>query len=375
MRLLHVVPHLDEEAAGPTQSVMRLCESLAAMGNQVDLHTMAGGRQPNGVQLHVHKEWRLPPRFGFSPQLRAKLAAASRSADIVHNHSLWSYPNMAAGLACPPDKILVTSPRGTLAPAARQRSRWKKRLFAPLQRPAIERAACLHATSAMELQDIRAAGLRQPVIVLPNGIDVPAIDDASQPHGEKQRLLFLGRIHPIKGIEMLLQAWQAVQASHPGWELVIAGKGDLTYVVTLQDMAATLKLKRIKFHGAIYGEAKHRLFQSADLFVLPTHTENFGMAVAEALARAVPVITTRGAPWAGLVSTGSGWWIERDLDTLTESLDMAMRSSNDELVEMGQKGRDWMIRDFAWESVAHQMEVAYRWLVHGGSPPLCVAKD
>ena len=369
MKLLHVVPHLDEEATGPTQSVMRLCESLAAAGNQVDLHTMAGGHQPEGVNLHVHHEWRLPPRFGFSPRLRAQLAQAALGADIVHNHSLWSYPNMAAGLACPPGKTLVTSPRGTLAAAARQRSRWKKQLFAPLQRPAIERAACLHATSTMELQDIRAAGLRQPVIVLPNGIDVPPLDPIDQPLSERRRLLFLGRIHPIKGIEMLLQAWQALQAEHPDWELVIAGKGEAAYVEALQQMAKDLHLQRVEFPGAIYGDAKHALFRSAQIFVLPTHTENFGMAVAEALARGVPVLTTRGAPWEGLASTGSGWWVQRDLSILTASLDTAMQKSSIELADMGRKGRDWMVKDFTWESIAQRMETAYRWLLDGGVSP------
>lgn len=372
MKLLHVVPHLDEEATGPTQSVMRLCESLAAAGNHVELHTMAGGRQPLGVDLHVHPEWRLPPRFGFSPHLRAQLAHAALSADIVHNHSLWSYPNMAAGMACQPGKTLVTSPRGTLAPAARQRSRWKKQLFAPLQRPAIERATCLHATSTMELQDIRAADLRQPVIVLPNGIDVPPLDSSDRISSERRRLLFLGRIHPIKGIEMLLESWQALQAQHPEWDLTIAGKGDAAYVATLQRLAADLHLKRVEFSGAIYGEAKHALFRSAEIFVLPTHTENFGMAVAEALVREIPVLTTRGAPWQGLATTGSGWWIERNLDDLTDSLDTAMHKTRAELSDMGTRGREWMNRDFAWPAIAAAMADSYRWLTKGGEKPACI---
>ena len=374
MKLLHVVSHLDEEAAGPTQSVMRLCESLAVAGNDVDLHTMAGGRQPQGVHLHVHREWRLPPRFGFSPRLWSILAQAAKDSDIVHNHSLWSFPNMAAGMACPPDKILVTSPRGTLAPAARQRSRWRKWIFTPLQRSAIERATCLHATSAMELQDIRAAGLHQPVIVLPNGIDVPPFEPVVDRLDER-RLLFLGRIHPIKGLEMLLEAWRVLQSRHPDWELMIAGKGDEVYVATLKAMAADLHLARVEFRGATYGDAKHRLFRSAEIFVLPTHTENFGMAVAEALARGIPVLTTRGAPWEGLATSRSGWWIERDLDLMIATLDTAMQKSSDELSLMGRNGREWMIRDFGWPSIAAAMTASYRWLLLGGEMPTCVYLD
>ena len=372
MKLMHVVPHLDEEAAGPTQSVLRLCESLVAAGNEVELHTMAGGRQPQGVRMHVHHEWRLPPRFGFSPYLRGDLAKAAANADIVHNHSLWSYPNMAAGMACPAGKLLVTSPRGTLAPAARQRSHWKKRLFAPLQRPAIERAACLHATSAMEVADIRAAGLHQPVILLPNGIDVPPLDERDVSPNGKRRLLFLGRIHPIKGIELLLEAWRALQTRHADWELLIAGKGDADYVRALQELAGRLQLNRVNFQGAIYGHEKHRLFRSAELFVLPSHTENFGMAVAEALARSMPVIPTRGTPWAGLESTGSGWWIARDLETMVASLDTAMQASQTRLADMGANGRQWMDRDFGWPSIAEAMTKSYQWMLGRGDQPSCV---
>jgi glycosyltransferase involved in cell wall biosynthesis len=372
MKLVHVVPHLDEEAAGPTPAVMRLCESLAAAGNEVDLHTMAGGRVPEGVRLHVHREWRLPPRFGFSPHLVGTLAKAVAGADIVHNHSLWSYPNMAAGLACARDKVLVTSPHGTLAAAARQRSRWRKLVFSPLQRPAIARAACLHATSEMELRDIRDAGLRQPVVLLPNGIDVPPVDAPSSTVDGMRRLLFLGRIHPIKGIELLLEAWSALQSRHPDWELVIAGKGDADYVAGLQAMAARLGLQRVTFPGPVYGEAKQALFGSAQAFVLPTHTENFGMAVAEALAVGVPVITTRGAPWAGLATTGSGWWIERTLDALVAALDQAMATDPSGLAEMGGRGRSWMQRDFSWPAIADSMAASYRWLLSGGTPPACM---
>jgi len=375
MRLVHVVPHLDEEAAGPTQSVMRLSESIAALGHCVELHTMAAGRSPIGVKLSVHKEWRLPPRFGFSPSLLSELKEAAKRADVLHNHSLWSYPNMAAGFASGGAARLVTSPRGTLAPAARQRSRLRKMFFGPIQQSAIIKAACLHATSEMELRDIRDCGLRQPIILLPNGIDVPPLHEYARPTSGRRRLLFLGRIHPIKGIEMLLHAWQALQVQHPDWELVIAGKGDAEYVTSLRQMGERLDLLRVTFHGAIYGDAKSALFSSSEIFVLPTHTENFGMAVAEALSLAVPVITTRGAPWSGLESTESGWWIERDLEALVDCLDAAMQRTPTQLERMGLNGRTWMIRDFGWPAIAAAMVDSYRWLTTGGEKPACIHLD
>lgn len=376
MKLMHVVPHLDDEAAGPSQSVLRLCEALAERGQTVDLHTIAAKRAPEGVQLILHKEWSLPRRFGFSLGLVGSLKAAVARAEIVHNHSLWSFPNMAAGLATHSGgATLVTSPRGTLAPAARSRSHLKKSIFKPLQWPAISRAACLHATSPMECQDIREFGLKHPVAVIPNGIDLPwldATDIAASPQ-QSRRMLFLGRLHPIKGIEFLLSAWQALQDAHPEWELVIAGKGDPAYVQSLYDMAKQLKLKRASFPGPVYGQAKTSLYRSAELFVLPTQTENFGMAIAEAQAHRVPVITTKGAPWPGLVTNRSGWWVERTQGNITAALDEAVRTDQASLREMGLRGREWMQADFDWTSVAQQMSAVYRWLRDGGERPPCVA--
>ena len=375
---MHVVPHMDEEASGPSQSVLRLCEALADQGDGVQLHTMAAGRSPNGVDLVVHRECAFPRRFGFSLGLTRALSSAAAEADIVHNHSLWSFPNMAAGLARRREQtILVTSPRGTLAPAARERSRAKKSVFKVLQWPAIARAACLHATSDMEYQDIRALGLRHPVAVIPNGIDIPprVFQGAVNAHDQPRRLLFLGRIHPIKGIELLLNAWRTLQGRHTSWELVIAGKGDTSYESALKAMAVNLKLERIKFMGPVYKEAKRDVYFTSELFVLPTQTENFGMAIAEAQAHGVPVITTHGAPWAGLVSSGSGWWIERKQDAITSALDGAMKIDRLCLREMGERGRTWMNNDFSWPSVAQQMSATYRWLHQRGKAPACLHLD
>ena len=378
MKLVHVIPHMNEEAAGPTQSVLRLCEALAASGQAVAMHTMAAGRKPIGLDLIVHKQWPLLGQFGFSLELVRSLYHATADANILHNHSLWSFPNMAAGLVTRPNRaLLVTSPRGTLASAARARSSIKKMIFSPLQRPAITRAVCLHATSLMEYQDIRKLGLRQPVAVIPNGIDIPVLSVLAYPSmpNKSRRLLFLGRLHPIKGIELLLNAWSTLQEKYPEWELVIAGKGENSYVQSLHAMSKRLELARVSFPGPVYGDAKRLLFCSSELFVLPTATENFGMAIAEAQAHALPVITTHGAPWAGLLEKRSGWWIERTQRNIDDTLSIAMRMAPADLQGMGGRGREWMISDFDWNSIARQMISVYQWLHQGGVPPECVFID
>lgn len=374
----HVVASLNNEAAGPTYSVLRLCESLALEGLSVDLHTMVAGRSPQGVMLIAHPHWRLLGRFGFSLEIVRALAKASRTMNIVHNHGLWSGSNFAAGLATRGGRaLLVTSPRGMLSPEALARSALKKRLAKPLQWPVVARAALLHATSRMEYEDIRQIHVRQPVAIIPNGIDVPEFNGNERvaPGGAGVRMLFLGRLHPIKGIEMLLKAWQELQDRYPQGELVIAGGGEKSYVQSLHEQAGKLGLARVSFPGPVFGAEKERQYRTSNLFVLPTKTENFGMAVAEALARGLPVVTTRRAPWPGIEERGCGWWIERTEPELVKALDHALQLGPIELDRMGRRGRQWMIEEFDWRAIARQMKAAYHWARQGGDPPTCVMVD
>ncbi|MBW8368911.1 MAG: glycosyltransferase [Arenimonas sp.] len=366
MKLMHVVPHIDQEAAGPSYSVPRLCEALSARGHDVELSCLAARGAIAGVRLDLHPQWPVPERFAISPSLARAMHHKSRDLDIVHNHSLWSMVNVAAGWMVPGRRAkLVTSPRGTLSPIALSRSRVLKRFLKPLQWRALTRADLLHATSEVEFQEIRAIGLDAPVAVIANGIDIPSPTDGTQKGGFRT-LLYLGRIHPIKGLDRLLHAWQGLQDVHPDWRLVVAGLGDPNHVRDLIELTTALGLKRIEFPGALYGESKTRAYRQADLFVLPTHSENFGMVVAEALAHGCPAVVSHGAPWAGLIAEGCGWWARNDVSTLTRELDEAMRTPSPMLSEMGAKGVEWMRRDFSWESVAEKMESAYSWIVAGG---------
>lgn len=372
MKLVHVVPAIDQEAAGPSYSVPRLCQALAASGHDVELSCLAARGEIPGVRLDVHRQWQILRRFEVSGSFVRALPRKAREADIIHNHSLWSMVNVAAGLVVPGKRAkLVTSPRGTLSPVALARSRRVKQWMKPLQWRALERADLLHATSEVEFQQIRAAGLTAPVAVIPNGIDVPPEMEKTCQSGERI-LLYLGRVHPIKGIDRLLRAWQQIQAGHGKWRLVVAGDGDEGYVREVKDLARELKLVHVTFPGAFYGEAKAAAYQSADLFVLPTHTENFGMAVAEALAHACPVVVSKGAPWSGVVAEQCGWWVDNDVESLATMLDDAMSMPSDELQAMGRRGCTWMQRDFSWESVAQAMQDAYRWILGEEYAPTCV---
>lgn len=378
MRLVHVVPHIDQEAAGPSYSVPRLCQSLSACGNEVELTCMAARGDIPGVTLDLHPQWLVLGRFAISTSLARALWRKAAVVDVVHNHSLWSMVNVAAGWVVPGRGAkLVTSPRGTLSAWALSRSPGAKRVLWPLQRRVLARADLLHATSDVEYQEIRAHGFTAPVAVVPNGIDLPELlPQHRRTDGSGMRtLLFLSRIHPTKGLDRLLHAWAQLQDRYPGWRLVIAGRGDAVHVQEVKALVNELDVQRVEFPGPLYGDAKTLAYWTADLFVLPTHSENFGMVVAEALAHGCPAVVSRGAPWPGLQTEGCGWWVANDAESLAAALDMAMQLPTDELAAMGLRGRAWMKRDFGWTAVGQKMDAAYRWLHKGGERPAWVKVD
>lgn len=378
MRVVHTVPAVSVEASGPSYSVPALCAALSRAGSEVELHVVEYGpetpRIDGGFELRVHPASPFLRTLLRSPSLKEALSRAADGADVLHNHSLWLMPNVypadaVRGTSC----RLVTSPRGTLSPVALRRSRWKKRLmWTVCQKHTLLDAALLHATSERELEDVRAAGLRAPVAVIPNGVDLPAGGPEERAPGGRRRLLYLGRIHPIKGLENLVRAWTEVERDHPDWELHVAGPDAEGHRSRLEELARSLGTRRLIFAAPAYGEEKSRVYRQADLYVLPSSTENFGITVAEALAHGLPAVATRHGPWADLGQEGCGWPVDFGAEPLAAALREALACSPDELHSMGERGRDWMRRSFSWDEVGRQMQAAYEWLLGGGAPPAWV---
>jgi glycosyltransferase involved in cell wall biosynthesis len=223
----------------------------------------------------------------------------------------------------------------------------------------------LHATSNEEAEESRARLRMADCTVIPNGVHV--LESGSQrtwmPSG-KLRLLYLGRLHPIKGLDNLLAALSHLSPKEAS--LTICGTGERAYLVFLETRVRELGLlERVRFVGQLEGHAKMRVFVEADVCVVPSHRENFAMVVAEALGSGIPVIASTGTPWRDIERKGAGFWVANDAESLTEAI-RSMRSAN--LEEMGHRGREWMRAEYSWRSVGSRMLQTYQQLLDRAAP-------
>lgn len=282
--------------------------------------------------------------------------------DILHDHGLWQPFHHTVAKYCNKHNVVrVVSTRGMLEPWALEQKKWKKRLaWWVYQRGDLEGAVALHSTSDPEEDQLRKLGFKQRIINLPNGLDfecMPMVFGRNFSHSvsDNRRIaLFLSRVHPKKGIPMLIQAWARVRPS--GWRMLVVGPGEPDYIESLRGLVDSAGLAdEWAFHNPVDDDVKWGIFSSASLFVLPTYSENFGLVIAESLASGVPVITTKGAPWSGLRDKSCGWWVEAAVDEIGEALRDATTLPRKELEDMGKRGRTWAMREFSWPAIAKAM--------------------
>jgi glycosyltransferase involved in cell wall biosynthesis len=357
MRVLMATPSLAQEVGGPAYSVLRTHEELALASVESQLLTKWGGGGSTSIS-----EWARHTPTG---------------ADILHNFGAWTpFNHQVSRWAQRAGTPEILCPMGMLEPWSLAQRRVKKRLAWLLyQRRNAAGAAVLHATAKTEGDHLRALGLKNPIAVIPRGIDFPMSDSLSRgsSRNRKQRvLLFLSRIHPKKGLLELVEACSSVRETK-GWRLVIAGPDAEGYQAVVAAAVKRAGLEdKVNFVGPVWGDAKRRLFAEADVFVLPTHSENFGVVIGEALAHGVPVITTTGAPWAELCEFRCGWWIPQGASALKAALEEALSVHNSVLADMGSRGQSLVRERYGWPAVVRQHIELYSWVAGWGPKPACV---
>jgi glycosyltransferase involved in cell wall biosynthesis len=238
---------------------------------------------------------------------------------------------------------------------------------------AILRSASLFvATATKEMESIRKLNLNQPVAVIPNGVDIVPLHRCNDSQKEIKQLLFLSRIHPIKGLHDLVEAWALVRQS--GWKITIAGGDECGYREKVEDLIRDKGLEAdFEFLGYVEGKQKQACFNDADVFILPTYSENFGIAIAEALANGLPVITTTGAPWEDLVKYRCGWWVPPGVQGISSALVEMLKCDLETLREMGKRGRQLVLDQFSWNTIGIAALEVSKWSLNQSRPrPGCV---
>ena len=381
--VLHVAPAYYPAViyGGPTFSTMALCDGLAS-SRKVKVAVLTTDSNGPKVSDRVEVE-RNPLTFeagyevyycrrialgSVSWEFLRRLPKAIREADIVHLTSTYNFTTISTLLlARLLGKPVVWTPRGALQatnqwPDAPNRS--AKQLFERICHWIRPQSTVLHVTAPIEaeLSVDNLQGIATNII--PNPIDLPDLSATREWRpGGALRLMFISRLHPKKGIELLLEVLAKLK---PSVILDIYGSGDGEYESRIRDLIDKHGLaKRVQLHGHVGGEEKRLAFEKADIMCLPTHSENFGIVVGEALAHGVPVITTTAAPWQGLETHGCGRWIERSEEKLLEAIKFM---ESQDLEEMGRRGRDWMKQDFSPAGVTRALLDAYDQLLSPTTP-------
>lgn len=388
MKILHVYRSLSTKLGGPAVLIPSLCRELSRQGCQTTILTCNAGEQDrldkSGqtkiVIAHFTNSELLSSLFGVYQELPALV----NSADIVHFHGLWWPINLVvARWARKHRKVMLLSAHSCFQQWELNQSLPKqtKRLVAwQLYGRRLSRGCrAIHATASNEREAIRATGLGSDIAIIPIGIDISEftnlppkqIFDKYFPMLSKYRiLLFMSRIHPKKGLINLAHTWGKLAPQFSDWHLLIAGPDYNNHWSEVETVLKSYPIEgRYTFAGHLSGEARLAVYNAADLFVLPTYSENFGIVVAEALAARAPVITTDQTPWEDVERYRCGWIIRPQRSDVFEILAKALSLDKSVLDEMGERGQSFIKEKYSWQSVAIKMKRLYHWMLYGGEKP------
>jgi glycosyltransferase involved in cell wall biosynthesis len=389
MKVLHVIPSLSSTLGGPPQVALHLVQALRQSGVDAEIVTTNhNGAEPLDVPLYQRVTyspgcqedisvpvWFLPhsrpalKEFIFSAPLTRWLWSNLHHYDVLDHHYLFSYAPTCAGAIARFKNIPYTvRTMGQLTPWALAQSSSKKQVYTALvERHNLNCASAIHCTTSAEAEDVRSFGIQTPTITLPLGVESPMFqaDAKAQLHqqysisAEVPIVLFLSRLHYKKRPDLLLKALSQLRQTHQ-FHIVLAGAGETSYLNQLQELAVLLGIAdRVSFPGLVTGAAKDLLLQGSDMFVLPSFSENFGIAVAEALVAGLPVVITPGVQIASEVAVAqAGVVVSGEVDTLAAAI-AHLLTTPQLRHQLGENGKRLAKSQYNWQAIAQRLIPVY----------------
>lgn len=356
MVVLHYIPSIDQSSGG----VGAYLELLALeLGKLVDLHIVTHHSENELVleNCTIHYIDRGVCKVLKAAQQFSDLLDLTKP-DLVHVNCCWDpMSSLTVFWAKSKGFPVIITPHGMLEPWVIKKNHWKKKIPALVlyQKKSLKLADAIISTALSEKNNLFNLGVNSNVELVPNGIN---INEASLKKSWKRSktILYMGLLRPNKGAGILIQAISLIKSQLEGYKVIIAGPDVEGYMAVLQDECQKLGLKNlVKFTGGVYGDAKWELYKQADVFVLPTLNENFGIVIAEALLCGTPVITCKGAPWKELIDEKCGWWVDRDVNEIANAIIECLKLDENELEHMGRRGRIYVENNFSSDIVASKM--------------------
>lgn len=384
-KILYLTGCILDESSGPYHSVKQTVEYL---NNQGDHVAVMATIPRAGTTLE--REWAVPifkfKRYGpdsmhITPTFKKWLNVNS-NWDLISIQGVWFYFSRAASEWCIKNNIpYIITIHGNLNSKALEISSLKKKIASKVfVNKVLKNAACLHALNFNEYTILRELGYTQPICVVGNGIAEPRLGSISVQHHipekylSKRTCLYLGRLHPIKGVDRLLHAWSKMTDSS-AWQLVIAGDGDPDYVQKLKVLVKKLNLKNVYFIGFVNGEVKSAWLKRAELFVLTSFSEAFPMSILEALSHRTAVLMTNVCGLNSAVAKGAALEVTDDNNSIEIGLREMLSLPQETLQSMGEVGVQFVRDNYSWGTVGKQLKEVNEWLINDGVKPDCVYLD
>ncbi len=383
MKILHLSNIAGKLGGGVSQVVHSLLYHQTSNGAEARLWFLGHKRLEKEISsdegLDIDRLSAIKLRSFLFPSIFIRFNSLLNEVNIVHQHGIFLPTSLLSLMASRSNKVII-SPHGYLEPEKLRVSILKKKIVLFLfEKLNLMNCSCLIACSRQEASYLRDFGLKQPIALLPNGVDESFVRNDSNNNKntsfrtkyeislDTKVLLFLSRIHPFKGLKLFLESLVIIkeQFRKNKWIFIIAGQDELNHEKELRQIVTKHKMEDIvRFVGPQYGKEKIEALDSADCFILPSKGENFGISIIEALARGVPVLTTKNTPWKELNETQCGWWIERSIEGFSNTLLQIISTSSSDLCQMGNKGIVLIKDRFTWPNITIQSMQIYKWVLN-----------